>query len=90
MSDLETSSDPGPTERKTWAATFATFVAAFAGLTLLSSIDTDMIKALPDWLETPAYSLLTAGLTWLTSYVTTHRPGKLSRSALQAIGRHAA
>lgn len=72
------------TETKTWAASWATFIAAFAGLTLLSSLDTDMVKQLPDWLETPAYALLASATTFLTAYYTKHKPGKLSLSALRA------
>lgn len=74
----------GATETKTWAATFAAFIVSLAGLTLLSSVDTDMIKSLPDWMETGAYSLIAGATVWLTSYNTAHKPGKLSLSALRA------
>jgi len=80
----EAGSATGATETKTWAATFAGFVLSLAGLTLLSSVDTDMIKSLPDWLETGAYSALAAATVWLTGYNTKHKPGKLSLSALRA------
>lgn len=87
MSDIDAplpADGNGPVESKTWAATFATFIASFAGLTLLSSVDTDMINGLPDWLETPVYSLLTSGIAYLSAYYTAHKPGKLSFSALRA------
>jgi hypothetical protein len=74
----------GKTETKTWAATLAAFVLSLAGLTVLTSVDSDMIKSLPDWLETPAYSLLSAAIVYLTAFNTAHKPGQLSLSALKA------
>lgn len=77
----------GAVETKTKLASFAAFVVSLAGLTLLSSVDSDMIKSLPDWLETPAYSLLASGIVFLTAFNTKHKPGKLSVSAVRAAAR---
>lgn len=74
----------GSVERKTKLASFAAFVVSLLGLTLLSSVDTDLIKSLPDWLETPAYSAVAAAVVFLTAFNTKHRPGQLSLSALRA------
>jgi hypothetical protein len=89
MSDIndpvpDAGSASGAVELKTKAASFAAFVVSLAGLTLLSSVDSDMIKSLPDWLETPAYSLLASALVFLTAFNTKHKPGKLSLSAIRA------
>ncbi|HEU4754014.1 MAG TPA: hypothetical protein VFU47_12970 [Armatimonadota bacterium] len=77
----------GPTERKTKASALAAFVVALVGLSVLSSSSTDMIAALPDWLEAPAYSLVSAAIVWLSGYVTSHAPDRLSRSAVEAAQR---
>jgi hypothetical protein len=89
MSDIDNpipdaGSASGAVELKTKAASFVAFVVSLAGLTLLSSVDSDMIKSLPDWLETPVYSLLSSALVFLASYNTKHKPGKLSLSAIRA------
>lgn len=77
------------TERKTKAAAVASGAAALVGLTLLSSVDTDMVKALPDWLETPAYALLVSAAAWAAGYLRKHAPTALSQSAIQALRERA-
>jgi ABC-type branched-subunit amino acid transport system permease subunit len=72
-------------ERKTIAASIGAYAGAVILLTVLSSVTTDMVASLPDWFETPLYSLLAAAIAFLSGYVTTHAPGAMSRSAVQAV-----
>lgn len=77
----------GAVETKTKLASFAAFAISAIGLSWLSSVDSDMIKSLPDWLETVAYSAVASGIVFLTAYNTKHKPGSLSVSALRAAAR---
>jgi hypothetical protein len=77
----------GAVETKTKAASLAAFVVSTVALSWISSVDTDMIKSLPDWLETLAYAALASGVVYLTAFNTKHKPGKLSLSALRAAAR---
>lgn len=74
----------GAVETKTKIMSLAAFVLSTLALSWISSVDSDMIKSLPDWLETVAYSALGAGALFFTGYQTKHKPGKLSLSALRA------
>ncbi len=92
MSDIENpvpdaGSAKGAVETKTKVASFAAFAVSAIALSWLSSIDTDMIKSLPDWLETTAYSALSAAIVFVSAYNTKHKPGSLSLSALRAAAR---
>jgi hypothetical protein len=92
MSDIDNpvpdaGSASGSVETKTKLASFAAFAVSAIGLSWLSSVDTDMIKSLPDWLETAAYSAVAAGVVFLTAFNTKHKPGKLSLSAIRAAAR---
>lgn len=71
-------------ETKTWAATWATFVAGTAVLGALQNLD---LSGLPDWIEAPMGGVLTAVITFIASYLVAHKPGKLSLSALRAARR---
>jgi hypothetical protein len=87
MGDIDNSATGaagGATETKTWAASTAMFIVSVVALSLLSSVDTDMVSSLPDWLETPVYSLLGSAVVFFTAWNTRHKPGKLSLSALRA------
>lgn len=74
----------GATEFKVKAAAFATFVASTIGITILQSTVTDMVPALPDWLESPAYGLVLAVVTWLAGYAARTKPSALSQSTVDA------
>ncbi len=76
---------PGGTERKVKLASIATFVVALVGTVALESTVTDMVPALPDWLEAPAYSLILALVTWGTGYQTRNRPESISQSSVDAV-----
>jgi len=87
---------PSPSKKTEWkvrAATWAAFLSSLAGITALQATVTDMVPTLPDWLETPAYSLLIAAATWLAGYNTRTRPDSVSESTRDAIAewmrRHA-
>lgn len=90
MSEATTYGPSGRTERKTKAASVATFVGSTVLLSVLATVDTDMINQLPDWLEVPAYSLIVSAVAWLTGHQTRHRPGSMSRSAVEAVSRSTA
>lgn len=72
------------TEAKTKAASWAAFALSLAGLSLLGTVSTDYVHALPDWAEVPAYSLIGAAVVWLTAFNTRHKPSSLSPSAVDA------
>lgn len=74
----------GAVEAKTKFGALGAYLGAFALLTVLSSTTTDMVADLPDWLETPVYSVLAAATAFLTAYLKNHKPGQLSLSALRA------
>jgi phosphate/sulfate permease len=73
------------TETKTKAASWAAFALSLAALTLLGTVSTDYVHALPDWAEVPAYSLLGTAVIWLTAFNTKHKPASLSPSAVEAL-----
>jgi hypothetical protein len=77
----------GPVEEKTKAGALATLAGAFILFTVLSSVTTDMIASWPDWVETPLYSLILAGASFAGAYLKSHKPGRLSLSALRAAAR---
>ncbi len=85
MTDLEIPPASKKTEWKVKAASYATFFASLVRLTLLQSTVTDMVPALPDWLETPAYSLLLTAVTWVTGFNARSKPDNLSPSTVEAI-----
>lgn len=70
-------------ERKTKVAALVTFLVALAGLSALTTFATDLTP-LPDWLETPGAAAVLYVTTYLTGYVTKHRPSELSPSAVDA------
>jgi len=70
-------------ERKTKLSALASFLVALAGLSALATYATDLTP-LPDWLEVPAASFVLYLTTYLTGYVTKHRPDELSPSAVDA------
>lgn len=76
----------GPVEEKTKVGAIATYLGAFALFALLTNTATDL-SFLPDWLETLAYPLVPAAASFLGGYLKRHKPGKLSRSALEAARR---
>ncbi len=73
------------TELKVRAASWASFLASLAGLTLLTSTVTDAVPALPDWLEVPAYALVSSAITWLAGCNTRTKPDNLSPSTVEAL-----
>ena len=75
----------GKIEWKTRVQALVTFVVASAGLAWIGTESTDFIRALPDWLEVPAYSAATALAGMLAGYVAKHRPSMLSESATLAL-----
>jgi ABC-type branched-subunit amino acid transport system permease subunit len=85
MSDPVIDPAPSRVERKTIAASIGAYAGAVILLTVLSSVTTDMVSSLPDWIETPVYSLVAAAIAFLSGYVTKHAPGAMSRSAVQAV-----
>ena len=76
-----------PIEWKTKAQSIATFVVATAGLSWLATNSTDLVHALPDWAEVPAYAAVAALTGLLTGYVVKHRPDAMSASAIAALMR---
>jgi len=70
-------------ERKTKLSALASFLVALVGLSALATYATDLTP-LPDWLEVPAASFVLYATTYLTGYVTRHRPEELSQSAIDA------
>lgn len=77
---------PGRVEQKTKFGAYATYAAAFVVFAVLTNTATDL-SFLPDWVETIIYPLVPAAASWLGSYLTSHKPGRLSRSALAAAHR---
>jgi hypothetical protein len=77
----------GPVEEKTKAGAWTTLAGAFILFTVLSSVTTDMIESWPDWIETPLYSVILAAASFTGAYLKSHKPGKLSLSALRAAAR---
>lgn len=75
----------GKTELKVKAASWATFLATLAAGTFLATTATDYVHALPDWLEVPAYALLTAAVTFVAGYQTRNKPTDLSASTISAV-----
>jgi uncharacterized membrane protein YhdT len=73
----------GAVEEKTKAGAIAAYVAAFVLFAVLTSSSTDL-TSLPDWLETIIWPLLPALVSFLASYLKSHKPGKLSLSAKRA------
>lgn len=71
-------------ELKVKAASYATFFASLAVLTFLSTTATDYVKALPDWLETTALSLLLTASTFVGGYLKKSRPANLAQSTVDA------
>lgn len=76
----------GPVESKTTAGALAAYAGAFVLFAILTSTATDL-SFLPDWLETIIYPAVPALVGFLGSYVRSHKPGKLSVSALRAARR---
>jgi hypothetical protein len=72
------------TEIKVKAASYATFAMTLVGLAFLGTTATDFVHALPDWLEVPAYSLLTTAVTFVSGYSTKSKPTALSESTIAA------
>lgn len=86
MSDAtapEPTTGGGPVEEKTKFGAYVSYAGAFVLFTLLTSTTTDL-SFLPDWLETVLYPLVPALASLAGSYYKTHKPGKLSLSALRA------
>jgi hypothetical protein len=83
--DLSQLPRPSGTEVKVKAATWGAFALTLVGMVALSTTVTDFVPALPDWLEAPAYSLITALGTWLAGYNTKNKPESLSPSTVEAI-----
>ncbi len=76
---------PTATEAKVKASAWATFLVSLAGLTLLNTTVTDMVPALPDWAETPIYSLILTASTFLAGWSKRTQPGAVSPSTRDAI-----
>lgn len=76
----------GPIETKTKAAAWFAYAGAFVLFAILTSTATDL-SFLPDWLETLIYPLIPAVVALLGSYMTAHKPGQLSLSAIRAARR---
>lgn len=83
----EPTTGAGPVESKTTFGAVGAYVGAFLLLTVLSSTSTDMIHDWPDWIETPVYALIAGATAFLSAYLKSHKPGKLSLSALRAARR---
>ncbi len=77
----------GKVEAKTWASTWATFVAGTVLLSFLGTISTDYFSSWPDWLEVPAYSAVVSLSAFVAGYLKAHKPSALSISAIQAVTR---
>jgi len=73
----------GRVETKTKAGAIAAYVSAFVLFAVLTNSSTDL-TFLPDWLETIIYPLLPALVSFLASYLKSHKPGQLSLSAKRA------
>lgn len=77
------------TELKVKAASWAAFIVAGVGLSVLGAVSTDFVPALPDLLEAPAYALIASAVVWLTGYQTRNRPESLAPSTRAAVrGEH--
>lgn len=76
----------GPVEEKTKAGAIAAYVGAFVVFAVLTNSSTDL-TFLPDWLETIIYPLLPALISFLASWLKSHKPGRLSLSARRAAGQ---
>lgn len=72
---------PGKVETKTKFGALGAYLGAVLLLGVLTSSSSDLVNALPDWLETIVYPALPAATAFLAAYVKSHRPGLLSRSA---------
>lgn len=76
----------GPVERKTKMATVFTYLVSLGFMGLLNWINRgDLIAGMPDWLEAFIAPLVPATTTFLSGYMTSHRPGALSDSAVAAL-----
>lgn len=73
----------GAVEEKTKAGAIAAYVGAFILFAVLTNSSTDL-TFLPDWAETIIYPLLPAAVSFLASYLKSHKPGRLSLSAHRA------
>lgn len=78
--------DPGQVETKTKAGAWATYAGAFVLFAVLTNTATDL-SFLPDWVETLLYPLIPAIASLVGSYLKSHKPGQLSRSAIEAAHR---
>lgn len=76
----------GAIEEKTKAGAWAAYAGAFVLFAILTSTATDL-SFLPDWLETLVYPVVPAVVALLGSYMKSHKPGKLSLSAIRAARR---
>lgn len=76
----------GPVERKTKMATVFTYLVSLGFMGLLNWVNrADLIAGMPDALEAFIAPLVPAATTFLASYLTAHRTGELSDSAVAAL-----
>jgi hypothetical protein len=71
-------------ELKVKAAAWAALLLTLAGESLLAGTVTDFVPSLPDWVEVPAYSLITAATVFLAGFRTRNVTGRLSPSTVEA------
>lgn len=75
--------DSGAVETKTTAGALSAYAGAFVLFAILTSTATDL-SWLPDWVEVLLYPLVPTIVAFLGSYMKSHKPGKLSLSAVVA------
>lgn len=73
------------TEIKVKAASWATFFVSLAGTVALTTTATDLVHALPDWIEVIVYPSLLGATSWLTGRTTKSRPENISQSTIDAV-----
>jgi hypothetical protein len=71
-------------ELKVKSAAWAALLVTLAGETILGTTVTDFVPSLPDWLEVPAYSLITSGVVFLAAFRRKNVAGKLAPSTIEA------
>lgn len=87
MTHAESSPDSAGSavETKTKAATAAALLVGLVIYSFLATTATDYVRELPDFLEVVALSLIQGALVLVSGYVTRHRPGRMSDSAVAAL-----